>query len=143
MILSKVRDTIKIPAFTRNWRIVYDFLHQHLKNNKIDQRILSRVLLASEEIFVNISNYAYGGKNGDVVIKFKCSDSSPIAIKIKFTDKGVKFDPTKVKKADVSLSPSERKIGGLGLFIVYNVMDKVEYKYTSSSNNLTITKIIK
>ena len=138
-----MNDTIKIPAFTKNWRIVYDFLHQHLEKNKVNRKDSSRILLASEEIFVNISNYAYGGKKGDIIIKFNCSNSLPIIIKIKFTDKGIKFDPTKVKKANVSLGLKERKIGGLGLFIVYKVMDKVEYKYENGSNNLIITKIIK
>ncbi|MBQ6143782.1 MAG: ATP-binding protein [Clostridia bacterium] len=138
-----MNDTIKIPASTKNWRIVYDFLHQHLKRNSINHKELSHILLASEEIFVNISNYAYGGKNGNVIIKFSCNISSPIVIKIKFTDKGVKFNPTKVKKADVTLDFKQRKIGGLGLFIVYKVMNKVEYEYENSSNNLIITKIIK
>lgn len=137
-----IRDTITIPAFTKNWRIVYDFLGQHLEKNKINRKNLSQILLASEEIFVNISNYAYGEKNGKVVIKYSCS-GLPMIVKIKFTDKGMKFDPTKVKKADVKLSPDKRKIGGLGLFIVCKVMDEIEYKYENASNNLTIIKIIK
>lgn len=138
-----MNDTIIIPASTENWRIVYDFLHQHLKRNSINHKELLHILLASEEIFVNISNYAYKREKGNVIIKFGCSSSSPIVIKIKFTDKGVEFDPTKVKKADVTLDFKQRKIGGLGLFIVYKVMNKVEYKYENSSNNLIITKIIK
>ncbi len=138
-----MNDTIKIPASTENWRIVYDFLHQHLKRNSINHKELLHILLASEEIFVNISNYAYKEKNGNVIIKFSCNISSPIVVKIKFTDEGIKFDPTKVKKADVTLDFKQRKIGGLGLFIVYKVMNKVEYEYENSSNNLIITKIIK
>ena len=136
-------DTIKILAATQNWRKVYDFLNLWLKNSKVSYSDSSRILLASEEIFVNISNYAYKEKKGDVIIKFVCSNSSPIVVEIRFTDEGVKFDPTKVKMPDVNLGLNQRKIGGLGLFIVNKVMNKVEYRYENSSNNLIITKIIK
>lgn len=142
-IIKIPNDIIKIPALNKNWRIAYDFLHQHLKKNHINHKNLSHVLLASEEIFVNISNYAYKNKKGDVIIKFICSNDLPVEVKIKFTDNGIKFDPTKVKRANVNLSLSERKIGGLGLFIVYKVMNNVEYEYENSKNNLTITKIIR
>lgn len=140
---KKLDDTIKILAATQNWRKVYDFLNLQLKNSKVSHSDASRILLASEEIFVNISNYAYEEKKGNVIINFVCSNSSPVVVEIKFTDEGVKFDPTKVKMPDVNLDLNQRKIGGLGLFIVNKVMNKVEYKYENSSNNLIITKIIK
>ena len=57
-------------------------------------------------------------------------------------DRGIPFDPTARAEADVSLSAEERKIGGLGIFLVKQIMDRVEYERRGDENILKLTKII-
>ena len=50
------------------------------------------------------------------------------------TDSGKEFDPTKVPDADVTLSAEEREIGGLGIFLIRQIMDTVEYHRIDGKN---------
>ena len=55
-------------------------------------------------------------------------------------DSGVAFDPTAKEKADTSLSAEDRQIGGLGILLVRELMDSINYERTDSKNILTLIK---
>ena len=67
----------------------------------------------------------------------KISDKSLIFV---LTDSGKEFDPTQVPDADVTLSADEREIGGLGIFLIRQIMDKVDYQRREGKNVLTLCK---
>ncbi|MCQ2399730.1 MAG: SpoIIE family protein phosphatase, partial [Clostridia bacterium] len=101
---------------------------------------LRRVLsVAIEEIFVNVAHYAYGEKTGDVEIKKETSDG---CLAVTFTDSGVEFNQLLKDDPDITESVEERKIGGLGIFIVKKSMDRVTYEYKDGKNVLTVMKKI-
>ena len=56
------------------------------------------------------------------------------------TDSGTEFDPTKVPDADITLSAEEREIGGLGIFLIRQIMNTVEYQRIDGKNVLTMRK---
>ena len=58
------------------------------------------------------------------------------------TDSGVPFDPTAKEKADTTLAAEERQIGGLGILLVRELMDSINYEYTGGRNILTLVKTI-
>ncbi len=130
-----------MQAVTSNWQQVYNFLNQNMRNTGINYKLTSKILLASEEIFVNIASYAYPDSLGNVNIKY---DYSPHDFKvgIQFIDEGTPFDPTSFLNFNTSKDISERRIGGLGIFMVKKTMDTMEYFYESGKNNLIISKII-
>ena len=88
---------------------------------------------------MNISRYAYPGSQGNVFINFEHNPGERL-VKVSFVDDGIPFDPTKTKKPDATKSVVERKIGGLGIFIVNKVADGMEYAYKRGQNNLVIIK---
>lgn len=57
-------------------------------------------------------------------------------------DGGLPFDPTQVAEADTTLSAEERPIGGLGIFLVRQLMDTVAYQRVEGKNRLTLMKRI-
>ena len=61
-------------------------------------------------------------------------------IKVVFKDNGVPFNPLEKDDPNVNLSAEERNEGGLGIFIVKKMMDKVYYEYRDNNNILTIEK---
>ena len=63
-------------------------------------------------------------------------------VSITLTDSGIPFDPLKKEDPDVTLTAEQRKIGGLGIFMVKKSMDAVEYEYIDGTNNLTMRKKI-
>lgn len=97
--------------------------------------------LVLEELVVNVVNYAYGeGGDGPLDITVENRDD---AIAITLTDQGVPFNPLEQEAPDTDLPPEERPIGGLGIFLVREMMDNVSYRYEDGHNILTVGKGLK
>jgi len=88
-----------------------------------------------EEIFANIVNYAYPEGNGNVLVELAKDDDF---VELTFKDKGIPYNPLKNEEPDITLSASDRQIGGLGILIVKKTMDFVYYKFENGQNILTI-----
>ena len=56
------------------------------------------------------------------------------------TDTGKEFDPTLAPEADITLSADEREIGGLGIFLIRQIMNEVRYQRIDGKNILTLEK---
>jgi sigma-B regulation protein RsbU (phosphoserine phosphatase) len=96
--------------------------------------------LALEEAVTNIILYAYPkGSDGLVDIEAVLREHS---IEFIITDSGVPFDPTAAPDADITLPAEERSIGGLGIYIVRQIMDEVRYQRLDDKNVLTMIKNI-
>ena len=102
---------------------------------------LSRQLrLAVEEIVVNIINYAYPeGATGYIHVEAK---SNGKRINFIITDEGVPFDPTAVFDTDISIAAENRPVGGLGIHLVREIMDTINYERIDGKNVLTLRKKI-
>lgn len=96
--------------------------------------------LAMEEAVVNVMNYAYPeGTTGDIDIDADYRDDTLTFV---ICDSGTPFDPTGNDEPDTTLSAEERPIGGLGIFLVQQLMDSVAYKRKDNKNILTLKKKI-
>ncbi|MBQ7668517.1 MAG: SpoIIE family protein phosphatase [Clostridia bacterium] len=126
-------DENELPA-------VQEFVREELKKYDISSRTLNQIELAVEEIFVNIASYAYVGKEGDCTLTIQNDGLDKLVFT--FEDYGIQFNPLEKQDPDITLSASERDIGGLGIFITKKTMDSVEYKYENGKNILTISKTI-
>ena len=94
--------------------------------------------LVLEEAVSNVILYAYPKEERqEIVLTAKKSDKSLIFV---LTDSGKEFDPTQAPDADVTLSAEEREIGGLGIFLIRQIMNKVEYQRIEGKNVLTLGK---
>ena len=94
--------------------------------------------LVLEEAVSNVILYAYPKEEHETI--------SLVAKKIGhqlifvLTDSGKEFDPTQAPDADITLSAEERPIGGLGIFLIRQIMDKVEYQRIDGKNVFTLEK---
>ena len=94
--------------------------------------------LAIEEAVVNVMNYAYlPGTQGDIDIVAQADD---LCLKFTISDSGTPFDPTARPEADTTLSAEERPIGGLGIYLVRQLMDSINYERIDNKNVLTLRK---
>ena len=96
--------------------------------------------LAIEEAVVNVMEYAFpDGDKHEFTLTAEVEDNKGDAVvKFVLTDDGIPFDPTKEEDPDVTLSAEERQIGGLGIFLVKNIMQSVEYCRADGKNVLTM-----
>ena len=102
----------------------------------LPQELNMPINLALEEAVSNVMLYAYPGKSGQVLVE--CDKSDKLVFTI--SDSGVPFDPTQQEDPDVTQSAEERPIGGLGIFLVRQIMDDIRYERKDDKNILTLIK---
>ena len=91
--------------------------------------------LISEELYANISNYAYPDTEGYINISIKKESDG---VTIEFTDAGKQFDPLAKPDPNTTDFPDDRKPGGFGIFIVKNYAKTINYRYEDNKNILTV-----
>ena len=115
-----------------------DFMETISNEKQLSQNDTMSLNLALEEAVTNIILYAYPkGADGLVDIEAVLREHS---IEFIITDSGVPFDPTTVPEIDVTLPAEERSIGGLGIYLVRQIMDSVHYQRLDNKNILTMLK---
>ena len=99
-----------------------------------------QIKLALEEAVTNVILYAYPDKKDqDIRIDMSCENKR---LTIVITDTGIAFNPLERQEPDLTLSLEERPIGGLGIFLVKQLMTEVTYSHSDGKNILTMTKDI-
>ena len=107
----------------------------------LDMAETMKLNLAIEEAVVNVMNYAYPqGTVGDINIEAKVDDHQ---LEFIISDSGTPFDPTTKAEVDTTLSAEERPIGGLGIHLVRNMMDSINYERANGKNILRLIKKLK
>ena len=117
-----------------------EFVETIAEEKKLDHALTLNLNLALEEAVTNVIMYAYPeGTDGLVDIEAIIRKDS---LSFVISDSGQPFDPTASPDADITLGVTERPIGGLGIYLVRNIMDSVSYERTDGKNILTMTKNI-
>lgn len=98
------------------------------------------IRLAVEEATENIVQYAYAEGEGYIIVKTEVAPGNRLVITLK--DEGVPFNPLAKDDPDITLSAEERQIGGLGIFLCKQLMDKVTYTFEKGCNILVMEKEI-
>lgn len=132
-------QTIVVPAKIEEMNKVTQFVTDVLEANDCSMKARIQIEVAIDEILSNIVHYAYGDQTGEVTVE--CGVNEGFA-SLCFIDSGIPYNPLEKEDPDVTLSVSERAIGGLGIFMVKNSMDEMQYEYKDACNRLTIKKSI-
>ena len=130
---------LTVNAQTSELSQVLAFADTILEEAGCSAKTKMQIDIAIEEIFVNIATYAYPSEGGQAVIEIETDKDGKI-VKITFEDQGVPYNPLENEDPDITLPAEERPIGGLGIFLVKNIMDEVSYDYADGKNRLTIKK---
>jgi len=133
---NQTERQISVNAELKHLNRVINFITAEIKKTDYEPEIQNKIEMAAEEIFTNIANYAYTNEAGKVNI----SISTASGLKITFEDNGKPFNPAEHPSPDLEKPLKDREIGGLGLFLVKQVMDKVEYTRENDKNILIISK---
>ena len=95
--------------------------------------------LAVDEACTNIITHGYKGMDpGSIILSFRIF---PDRILVHITDFGHVFEPVETPKPDVEAALEDRELGGLGLYLIYQTMDKIDYQSSIEGNTLTFTKL--
>ncbi len=132
---------ITVEAKVPNITAITAFIDEELEKAGCSMKAQMQMDIAADEVFANVSMYAYAPETGDVTVGLEIDGETKTAT-LQFRDRGIPFDPTLVEEPDVTLPAEKRRIGGLGIFMVKKSMDSVHYEYRDGQNILTITKKI-
>lgn len=131
---------ITVDAAIENITEVTAFVDEQLEAFDCPMKVQMQIDIAIDELFSNIAHYAYKPEVGKATVRVEF-DEEPRAAVVTFVDRGVPYDPLAKKDPDVTLSAEERKIGGLGIYLVKKSMDDMFYEYKDGQNILIIKKL--
>jgi anti-sigma regulatory factor (Ser/Thr protein kinase) len=134
-------EKVTIPAKLENLDLMMGWILKSADLAGFAEKDKFQIKLASEEVLVNIINYAYPSKSG--AIELSLNPKPKDSLEIVFADWGIAFDPLSLPEPKLCAPIEERKIGGLGVYLVRKVMDEVNYKREDDKNILTVTKKLK
>lgn len=132
---------LKLKACDSNLDKVLDEVEKYLRRAVQNEELIMTIKVACEEIFVNISHYAYGDNLGVAKVGMDLV-YNPTLIRLTFRDRGIPYNPLEKVEPDFESDVMNRQIGGLGIFMVKEIMDKMDYKYVNGENVLTIEKAL-
>lgn len=120
---------------------VLEFVEEELQKAGCPMKHMIATKIALEEVFVNVAHYAYDDSIGEVSFSIDF-DSERRQMTFQMKDSGVPFNPLLRSDPDITMKIEERPIGGLGIFMMKQTMDDVNYSYIDGKNVLTMKKNI-
>ena len=133
-------NTLHIKNELEQLTRLYAFLDQQAGAYELEELQSMQIKLALEEAVTNVILYAYPDKKGQDIRIDMSYEHKRLTIVI--TDTGISFNPLERQEPDLTLSLEERPIGGLGIYLVKQLMTEVSYSRSAGKNILTMTKDI-
>jgi len=114
-----------------------DEVKKFCDDNGVSEDKYHDIVLILDELATNVINYAYpdGGTHTFTLDLHKDGDER---IVMKLSDDGIPFDPLARDNPDTESSLEEREIGSLGIFIVKQLSEVVEYSRVDDKNHLVV-----
>jgi anti-sigma regulatory factor (Ser/Thr protein kinase) len=111
---------------------ISDFFDICLEKFAIPMRVGYSLKVVADEIYSNIVYYS-GAKTAQILFR---NDADTVTLV--FADDGKPYNPLEAEEPDITAGVEERKIGGLGLFMVKKMAESVAYEYTAGKNQMTV-----
>jgi serine/threonine-protein kinase RsbW len=135
------RFQITRAAELESLKIFREFISDCCAQHNIPDTVVLDLKLAVDEACTNIIQHGYKGRDpGSIILAFSIE---PKRILVQITDFGHVFEPAEAPKPDIEAALEDRELGGLGLFLIYQTMDNIDYQSSEDGNILTFTKFFK
>ena len=135
-----MKKEIKIKNQVTELERVNRFIEEIAEEQGLSEELRMNLNLVMEEMVSNVIFYAHPeGTEADIELT---AESNGKELTFVLSDQGREFDPTAKIDADPNINPTEREIGGMGIYIVKNIMNKVTYQRLDGKNLLTMKKKI-
>jgi serine/threonine-protein kinase RsbW len=132
------RFQITRAAELESLEIFRNFITECCAKYDIPGEVVLEIKLAVDEACANIIEHGYKGMDpGSIILAFWIE---PDRILVQITDFGQIFEPVEGEKPDVEAALENEQIGGIGLYLIYQSMDNVDYQVSVEGNTLTFTK---
>ncbi|MDR0631892.1 MAG: ATP-binding protein [Holosporaceae bacterium] len=127
---------LKIKNNIEEMSRICDTVREFCVGNGIPDERYHDIILVLDEVVTNVINYAYQDEEEHEFSLYLDKDDQNVSIKL--IDNGMAFNPLEQEDPDICSSIEERQIGGLGIFIVKQLAEVVEYSRIDEQNQLSI-----
>lgn len=137
-----VKDRLVVTNDTKHLMVVREFVGRMVRLGSIVRDAENKIILAVDEAVTNIMEHGYDpGVEGTIEIEIETDDRH---FKVVIRDNGRIFNPETVPNFDIQKHLKSGKKGGLGLFLMRQIMDEVRYRFEGGvRNELTLVKFTK
>jgi len=131
--------TKRFTCSLNNLEKISDYVTGFAKQAGLNETQVYAVQLAVDEASTNIIEHGYGQECPNR-IDITC-DVQEDGLKVVIYDDAAPFDPETVPKPEINVSLDEIKPRGLGIFLMRQMMDEVNYQSSlDTGNTLTMVK---
>lgn len=137
--MEKFNYSLKVKSELKNLASVRDFVKKAAENSGLSQDGILEICLAADEACANIINHGYKNESGDIVITVSHDEKK---LTVSLSDNANPYNPLEeAVGADIDAPLNERILGGMGVILVKQNTDSVEYQRLSGGGNkLIMTK---
>jgi serine/threonine-protein kinase RsbW len=135
--MPSVYRELTVPGHVADLPDVLTFIEAACEGAGVRPELWFDLKLAVEEACANVIEHAYSGKGGELVITFTVRGRDVV---LAVLDHGRPFAPEQVVAPDMNMPLTQRRIGGLGLHLMYQLMDEVRFDFAEGSNTLVMVK---
>ena len=130
-------DGMKAPATIDSLEKLMQFVSGFAGYHGFSKEKIHDIQLATEEALLNIFQYAYPGEHkGEVEVA--CEMMSDSELNIRILDTGIPFDILSLSEPDLTCLLPDRKLGGLGCYLIRKMADGVQYRRQGDTNILNL-----
>jgi serine/threonine-protein kinase RsbW len=133
---------LQVKSKTENLSVIRDFVSRSATEAGFASDVIENIILAVDEACTNIIKHAYKSfPEGEMIIKTKFTNSRFI---VSITDYGISFEPTKIPEPDLQKYYRQKRVGGLGMYLMKTLVDEVKYvSIPGKYNEVMLSKNIK
>ena len=128
----KIGETIELQPDMQSIPRVKEFLTQQAKKLMLSDKQQKKLMIVVDEVYSNIIHYS-GAKTASIFV-----GKEEEKLTLVFSDNGKPYNPLDAKDPDITASAEDRAVGGLGVYMVRKMMDRVDYEYSNGMNRLTL-----
>ncbi len=127
--------TLSLFADLSQLATIRDFVQETAQALGLPKRQIYDLQLAVDEACSNVIRHAYGKQGGPIQVTIEALDGS---LRVTIRDWGKAFEPSAVPTPDVTAPLAERPLGGLGLYLMRQLMDKLEFSFHETDGNTLV-----
>ena len=132
-----MKHHLTVSGYFENLAAIAEFISQAAGQARLDDKTSYALQMAVDEACTNIIEHAYGGEGiGSIQLTYEVRADG---LEVIICDQGRPCDPSEVPELDTEAGLTERQARGMGLFFIYELVDKVKFEFgTAQGNRLTL-----
>jgi len=139
--VRNIKKRLSVKSTTNNLAKIRNFIKKQSADVGFDEETSNKIVLATDEACTNIIKHAYKySKSGKINVNVSFNNKK---LRISITDVGTHFNSKSIQEPDLKIYYEEKRVGGLGMFLMKKLMDEVIYSQPNSKRNkVTLIKYL-